>query len=103
MTLKVNEPTEVVNAMAMDWALVGDLLGGTRAMRLAGVKYLPKRAMEEQKDYDARLCISTLLPVYSETVAKLTGRVFAEPMAINDDVPPWIRGAEGSGEGGLLD
>lgn len=100
---KVNEPTPIVETMAKDWALIGDLLGGTRAMRLAGIKYLPKRAMEEQKDYDARLSTSTLLPALSETVAKLTGRVFAEPLIVNDDVPPWIRGAEGTGEGGLLD
>lgn len=103
MTQKVNEPTPIVQKMMIDWALVDDLLGGTRAMRLAREKYLPKRNLEDPADYDARLSTSTLLPVFGETVAKLTGRVFAEAMVINDDVPEWLAGTEEDRSTGLLD
>lgn len=76
--------------MLTDWCLVDDLRGGTKAMRAAGAKYLPKRPMEEKEDWDARLAFATLLPAYTETTEKSVGRVFAEPLAVNDDVPRWI-------------
>lgn len=80
-----------VDAMREDWAVVDPLMGGTRAMRCAGVKLLPKWPKEEQCDYDVRLRQSTLLPAYSETVKNMTGRVFAEPIMISDDVPEPIK------------
>jgi hypothetical protein len=88
-----NDPSTVapaVTAMQEDWAIVDALMGGTKAMRAAGETFLPKWPKEEAKAYDDRLKLSTLLPAYSETVHNMTGRVFAEPIVLGDDVPPQI-------------
>lgn len=79
-----------VDAMREDWAIVDPLMGGTRAMREAGELLLPKWPKEEGEDYRKRLSLSTLFPAYRETVKNNTGRVFAEPIVLGDDVPPAI-------------
>lgn len=79
-----------VDAMREDWAIVDPLMGGTRAMREAGEQLLPKWPKEEGEDYRNRLSLSTLFPAYRETVKNNTGRVFAEPIVLGDDVPPAI-------------
>ncbi|WP_256665313.1 DUF4055 domain-containing protein [Pseudomonas sp. SLFW] len=73
--------------MRLDWDIVDPLMGGTSAMRVAGAKLLPKWPKEEREDYDSRVKQSTLLPAYSETVKNMTGRVFAEPLVLSDDIP----------------
>lgn len=85
-----NDPSTVspaVEAMRQDWAVVDALMGGTKAMRAAGTLFLPKFPKENDQDYKDRLHRSTLLPAYSETIKNNTGRVFAEPISLNDDVP----------------
>lgn len=77
-----------VEAMRQDWAIVDPLMGGTRAMREAGTELLPKWPKEDECDYKDRLSLSTLFPAYRETVKNNTGRVFAEPIVLGDDVPP---------------
>lgn len=79
-----------VDAMRKDWAIVDVLMGGTRAMREAGKKFLPQWPKEEADAYQARLNTSTLLPAYSETVQNMTGRVFSDPIAFADDIPEQI-------------
>lgn len=89
-----NDPsTEIpaVTEMREDWVIVDALMGGTKAMRKAGTKFLPKWPKEEQDAYDSRLKASTLLPAYSETVQNMTGRVFAEPIGLGDGVPEPIK------------
>jgi hypothetical protein len=77
--------------MVSDWCLVDHLRGGTKAMRDAGETYLPKRPMEEISDWRARLCFATLFPAFMQTSRASVGRVFAEPLLLNDDVPSWIK------------
>ncbi|WP_265532586.1 DUF4055 domain-containing protein [Pseudomonas saponiphila] len=79
-----------VDAMRKDWAIVDALMGGTRAMREAGKKFLPQWPKEEADAYQARLNTSTLLPAYSETVQNMTGRVFSDPIAFADDISEQI-------------
>ncbi|WP_190423559.1 hypothetical protein [Pseudomonas typographi] len=89
-----NDPSKTlaaVNDMRQDWAVVDPLMGGTRAMRAASTALLPKWPKEEREDYDNRLKQSTLLPAYSETVKNMTGRVFAEPLTLGDDIPEDIK------------
>lgn len=85
-------PSAAVTAMREDWAIVEPLMGGTKAMRKAGKALLPQWPKEENDAYQARLNLSTLLPAYSETVANMTGRVFADEIAIGEDVPPELKG-----------
>lgn len=90
-----NDPSIVqdeVAAMQEDWSIVEDLMGGTKAMRKAGKTHLEQFPDEDDQSYTCRLNRSTLLPVYSETVQNMTGRVFAEPISLNDDVPEEISG-----------
>lgn len=82
--------SSAVTAMKADWAVIDDVLGGTKAMRSAGTKHLPQWPKEQKEDYDRRLNQSTLLPVLSETIQNMTGRVFAEPIVPGDDIPPQI-------------
>lgn len=87
--------------MAADWQLCADLLGGTRAMRAAGKRHLPKFPKEEQDSYDARLATAVLFPAYSRTVSTLTGKPFSKPLALSDDAPPqvieWMQDADREG------
>lgn len=80
-----------VDAMRQDWEIVDALMGGTKAMRAAGERFLPKWPKEEDDAYKARIQASTLLPAYSETVQNMNGRVFAEPISLGDDVPDVIK------------
>lgn len=68
--------------MVGDWELLLDLLGGTKAMRAAGEKWLPKEPREE--GYDARLERSILFNAYRDTLNKLTNRPFAHPIQFTD-------------------
>lgn len=81
----------VVDEMRLDWAIIDALMGGTRAMRKAGTKFLPQWPKEEGDAYQGRLKTSTLLPALSETVQNMTGRVFADPITLTDDVPDQIK------------
>lgn len=88
--MKVDTVSDAVVSMHPDWQLIADLLGGTSAMRAARERYLAKRPLEEKQDYEARVNSATLFPALKETIDRLVGRVFGEPLATNDDVPAWI-------------
>jgi hypothetical protein len=87
----VSTPSAAVNAMSEDWTLARALLGGTRAMREAGKKHLPKWPDEEEDAYLCRLASAVLFPAYSRTIETLTGKPFSKPITIGEDVPPQIR------------
>lgn len=92
MTVKtVADTSPAVAKMQPDWSLVDALLGGTRAMRDAGQLYLPKRTLETTEDYEIRRRQATLFPAFAETIGSMAGRVFSEPMAVNE-APAWIDG-----------
>lgn len=79
--------TPAVDNMREDWAIVDALMGGTKAMRKAGTQFLPKWPKEDATAYGDRLALSTLFPAYSETIGNMTGRVFAEPILVESNVP----------------
>ena len=80
----VSTPSSAINKMAVDWQLVCALLGGTRAMRMAGEAYLPKWPAEDADAYKCRLNTAVLFPAYSRTVETLTGKPFSKPVSIED-------------------
>lgn len=87
--MATNDPSiqlKAVSDMQDDWALVDALMGGTKAMRAAGKRYLPPFPKESDKKYKSRLAVSTLLPAYKETVGNMTGRVFAQPIQLGEDI-----------------
>lgn len=89
-----DDPSKTLKAvedMREDWAIVDPLMGGTRAMRAAGEELLTRWPDEEKDAYQKRLDRSTLFPAYSETVKNNTGRVFAEPIVLGEDVPPALQ------------
>lgn len=88
--MDVRTPSAQVAATSEEWALVDALLGGTKAMRVAGTAYLPKWPAEDADSYRARLSTATLFPAYSRTVSVLTGKPFSKPLTIGQDVPSRI-------------
>ena len=80
-----------VDRMRAYWDIVAPLMGGTSAMRAVGKVLLPQYPAEQDDTYKERLALSTLLPVYAETVSNMTSRVFAEPLQLGEDVPDDIK------------
>ncbi|MGL4234092.1 MAG: DUF4055 domain-containing protein, partial [Casimicrobium sp.] len=87
--MNVNDIDPRVSAMSEYWALIDDLLGGTDTMRAAGIRRLPRFALEEQTDYAERLKASTLFPAFAETVSQMQSRAFADTATL-DGAPDWI-------------
>ena len=86
----VATPIAAVAAQSEDRALVRALMGGTRAMRAAGQRYLPIWPAEEAESYKSRLSQAVLLPAYARTVETLASKPFSQPLTLGDDVPPVI-------------
>jgi hypothetical protein len=89
MTTVRAQSAEVLD-MQEDWTLIDALMGGTKTMRAAGERYLPRWPGELKQSYDKRLATATLFPAYSRTVSVLTGKPFSKPITIGKDVPAKI-------------
>jgi len=63
------------------------LMGGSEAMRKAGVKFCPKHVAETQQQYDARMAATILYAGFEDTVKKQTGKLFGKPITLGEDVP----------------
>lgn len=87
----VNTPCREYMNLAPVWELPRTLMGGTKAMRNAGVKYLPQEAAESETSYKARLMRSTLFNAFAKTVGDMTGKVFRKDIVLKDDVPEQIK------------
>lgn len=90
MPLAVHEQSDEVKSLALEWAVLEALLGGTPAMRKAGKCYLPQWPNEEQESYNARLRTATLFPAYERTVRVMSGKPFAKQLTLSDDTPESI-------------
>lgn len=69
-----------------DIALPGALIGGTKAMRAAGTKYLPKGEAESDEGYEYRLGQTFIYDAYRRTLNFLVGQVFAKNIQLGEDV-----------------
>src|SRR5262245_47817140 len=83
----VETPSGSHALMSSDWAMITALLGGTKSMRNAGQAYLPKFDAEPDANYSNRLQRSVLTPYYERTCTFLTGKPFAKPIVIGEDMP----------------
>lgn len=68
--------------------MIDHLWSGTRAMRASG--YLVKFDQESDEAFKLRQKNATFLPFFRQSVKQMTGRVFAEPIKLRDDVPPAV-------------
>lgn len=83
----VDSTSVIYDVMAEKWELLHDLLGGTKTMRDAGTKWLPKEPEEEDPTYSLRLNRSVLFNAYKDTVEKLTNKPFSRPVTLMGDLP----------------
>lgn len=91
MSDAVANPSRAYSALASQWALPRALMGGTRAMREAGRTYLPQEPAEKDPAYAIRLARTTLFNGYRKTVRDMTGKVFAKPVGLGEDVPELLK------------
>lgn len=73
-------PSLAYECMAEDWEMLHDLLGGTRTMREAGERWLPREPAEDENSYKLRLRRSFLLNSYGDTVDRLSNAPFSQPI-----------------------
>jgi hypothetical protein len=83
--------------MREDWCITEALLAGTRAMRKAKTRFMPRWPNEEEKAYEARLATATLFPAYRRTVGVMAGKPFSKALtlgdaskAVIDQWKPWV-------------
>lgn len=81
---KVNDKSSAVAAMEDDWSKIDALVGGTKAMRAAGEKYLPRFPAESQAAYEFRLKTSTLYNATGRTIENMAAKPFAEAVTVRD-------------------
>lgn len=85
---KVEVPCAAWREMWQEWRLIKDLLGGTKAMRLAREEYLPKFEGEDEKAYNARLKRAYLYNHYKKAVDALVGKPYSKPVTYPEDITP---------------
>jgi len=88
MASDVSTPSAAHDALVEAIDLPRALMGGTRAMRAKGTKYLPQEPAEDNDAYQARLAKSTLYNTFKKAVHSMTGKPFGVPITLNEDVPP---------------
>ncbi len=103
-TPTVATPCSARLSMACDWQMIDDLLGGTRAMRAAGRRWLPQEEAESPRAYTVRLNRSFLYEAYADTLRRLRSKPFSRPVALKVPLPDAIASLEGNidGEGQTL-
>ncbi len=87
----MSDPSKVSRAyaaMAEKWALPQSLMGGTPAMKAAGVRYLPRHPAENATVYAERARRAVLRNYFRRTVQKITGRLFSHPIVASTAVAP---------------
>lgn len=86
----VNEPIQAYKDMEEGWHIVRSLWGGTLTMREAGQTFLPAEHNESAKAYEIRLQRTFLFNAFRRTVKQLSGKPFAVPVKLSEDVSPEI-------------
>ena len=86
MSADVATPNDAYQSMEPEWQLVRDLLGGTRAMRKAGPRWLPREPRESLEAYRIRLNRSVLFNGVGRALETLVGKPMAQPVQLLDPV-----------------
>lgn len=96
----VAEPGPRWQAISSDLDLTHDLMGGTRNMRQAGLKWLPKEYSESWEAWRGRLNRSVLFNGLARTIAALSGRPFGQDVMVKHAHPrieAFIKNMDGKG------
>lgn len=89
---QVDTPSILFDEMMVQWGPIIDLMGGTPKMRDAGDKWLPKENKEGPQSYKSRLNGSFLYPMFGDTVSKIAGRPFSQPVTITPEkLSDWLQ------------
>lgn len=83
MPLAVNEQSEEVKALAVEWPMLEALIAGTAEMRKASTAFLPQWPAETPEAYRARLSVATLFPAYRRTVNVMSGKPFSKTVTLD--------------------
>lgn len=86
----VARPTKRVKELMDMRRLPLALMGGTQAMRKAGVEFMPKHPAESEGNYAVRLASTHLYNGFAQTVAAQGGKLLGKPLVLNDNVPESI-------------
>jgi len=66
------------------WELINSLMGGTKAMRKKGEKYLPRERKEKMRDWENRRDRSFLLNKFKDAVNKTSSKPFSRPITLQN-------------------
>lgn len=78
-------------ALKLSREIVQTVAGGTKKMRAAGEKFLPKFPEELALSYKKRLASATLLNLYESNTDLMCGLVFKDEIKLLGDVPSLIK------------
>lgn len=73
------------------WEMLDALMGGTRDMREAGEKLMPRFPNEEIRAHQTRIKTATLFPAYRRTVNVMAAKPFSKPLTFSKETPDQIR------------
>lgn len=79
------------SAAKLSREIIQTVHGGTKKMRAAGEKFLPKFPEELTEDYKKRLAAATLLNLYKSNIDLMCGLVFKDEIELKPDVPAQIK------------
>ena len=81
---RIDTTSVMYDGMSERWPLLHDLLGGTKTMRAAGERWLPREEAESLAAYERRLGRSILYSGYKDTIVKLSAKPFSKPVVVNE-------------------
>lgn len=84
-------PGVAYRRQAQPLQLVRDVYDGTKSMRDAGERYLPKFPLEDTESYKARKSTAVLYNALKRTVKGLVGMVFRKDPVVPDELPDVIQ------------
>ena len=82
------KPAEKYARLALDLDLIHDLMGGTRAMRQAGLKWLPREQAESWEAWRQRLYRSILFNGLARSWQAMVGQVIPSAVTLEDAASP---------------
>lgn len=87
MTATVRTQSQAVAAMAADWPLLSALMAGTRGMRAAAKRFLPKFPAEDETSYSIRLGSAVLTNYFGRTVGIMASKPFSQEVGLDSLSP----------------